>query len=80
MANKLYVAGTETRTGKSAVILGLMELLTRNIKKVAFFRPIVDVSDNHKEMDNTISLIKHQYHLCFDYDEMYAYTILRLIS
>jgi phosphate acetyltransferase len=75
MANKLYVAGTETRTGKSAVILGLMELLTRNIKKVAFFRPIVDVSDNHGEMDNTISLIKHQYHLCFDYDEMYAYTV-----
>ncbi|TKB09926.1 phosphate acetyltransferase [Desulforhopalus sp. IMCC35007] len=75
MANKLYVAGTETRTGKSAVILGLMELLTRNIKKVAFFRPLVDMDDKHLVMDNTISLIKHQFHLCYDYDEMYAYTV-----
>lgn len=75
MANKLYVAGTETRTGKSAIILGLMELLTRNIKKVAFFRPLVDMDDKHLVMDNTISLIKHHFHLCYDYDEMYAYTV-----
>ncbi|MFT5697864.1 MAG: phosphate acetyltransferase [Desulforhopalus sp.] len=75
MANKLYVAGTETRTGKSAIILGLMELLTRNIKKVAFFRPLIDMDDKHSVMDNTISLIKHHFHLCYDYDEMYAYTV-----
>lgn len=75
MANKLYIAGTEPRTGKSAIILGMMELLTRNIKKVAFFRPLVDIDDNHNVMDNTISLIKHHYHLCYDYDEMYAYTV-----
>ncbi|BHH85087.1 phosphate acetyltransferase [Desulforhopalus sp. 52FAK] len=75
MANKLYVAGTEPRTGKSAVILGLMELLTRNIKKVAFFRPLVDIDDRHAGIDNTISLIKHHYHLCYDCDEMYAYTV-----
>ncbi len=42
MANKLYVAGTEARSGKSAIILGMMELLTRNVKKVAFFRPLTD--------------------------------------
>ncbi len=42
MANKLYVAGTEPRSGKSAIILGLMELLTRNIKKVAFFKPLIE--------------------------------------
>jgi len=75
MANKLYIAGTEPRTGKSAIILGMMELLTRNIKKVAFFRPLVDISDNQNMRDNTISLIKHHYHLCYDYDEMYAYTV-----
>jgi len=75
MANKLYIAGTEPRTGKSAIILGMMELLTRNIKKVAFFRPLVDIGDDQNIMDNTISLIKHHYHLCYDYDEMYAYTV-----
>lgn len=75
MANKLYVAGTEPRSGKSAVILGLMELLTRNIKKVAFFKPLIDVDYSRGEVDNTINLVKHHYHLCAEYEEMYAYTV-----
>jgi phosphate acetyltransferase len=75
MANKLYVAGTEPRSGKSAIILGMMELLTRNIKKVAFFRPLIDVDHSRGEMENTINLIKQQYHLCYGYEEMYAYTV-----
>ncbi|MGW8193468.1 MAG: phosphate acetyltransferase [Desulforhopalus sp.] len=75
MANKLYVAGTEPRTGKSAIILGMMELLTRNIKKVAFFRPLIDVNHNRGECDNTINLIKHHFGLCTEYNEMYAYTV-----
>ncbi|MEE4137517.1 MAG: phosphate acetyltransferase [Desulforhopalus sp.] len=74
MANKLYVAGTEPRTGKSAIILGLMELLSRNVKKVAFFRPLVDADHRRGERDNTINLVKHHYHLCYAYEEMYAYT------
>ena len=78
MANKLYVAGTEPRSGKSAIILGLMELLTRNIKKVAFFKPLIE--DDYSRVgklrrDNTISLIMQQYHLSLDYQEMYAYTV-----
>ena len=78
MANKLYIAGTEPRSGKSAIILGLMELLTRNIKKVAFFKPLIEVNYSRVgkiRRDNTIKLIKHHYHLCADYDEMYAYTV-----
>ncbi len=75
MANKLYVAGTEPRSGKSAIILGLMELLTRNIKKVAFFKPLIEVDQLKDERDNTINLIKHHFHLCTDYEEMYAYTV-----
>jgi phosphate acetyltransferase len=75
MANKLYVAGTEPRTGKSAIILGLMELLTRNLKKVAFFRPLTDAEHGRGERDNTINLIKHQFNLCYSYEEMYGYTV-----
>ena len=78
MANKLYVAGTEPRSGKSAIILGLIELLTRNIKKVAFFKPLIEVNHSRAgklRMDNTIKLIKHHYHLCADYHEMYGYTV-----
>ena len=74
MANNLYVAATEPRSGKSAISLGLMELLTRNIKKVTFFKPLVNVDHSKGERDNTINLIKSQYNLCTDYEEMYAYT------
>ncbi|TKB27138.1 phosphate acetyltransferase [Desulfopila sp. IMCC35006] len=78
MANKLYVAGTEPRSGKSAIILGLMELLTRNIKKVAFFKPLIE--DDYSRVgklrrDNTINLIMQHYHLSLDYHEMYAYSV-----
>lgn len=75
MSKNLYVAGTEPRSGKSAIILGLMELLTRNVKKVLFFRPLVDADHRAGERDNTISLIKSQYHLCTSYEEMYAFTV-----
>lgn len=74
MASNLYVAATERRTGKSAVILGLMELLTRNIKKVGFFRPLVEANPAHHERDNTIELIREHYNLPDEYEEMYAYT------
>jgi phosphate acetyltransferase len=75
MANNLYVAATEPRSGKSAISLGLMELLTRNIKKVLFFKPLVQVTHALGERDNTINLIKSQYNLCTSYEEMYAYTV-----
>ncbi len=78
MANKLYVAGTEPHSGKSAVILGLMELLTRNIKKVAFFKPLIeeDFSRVGKlKRDNTINLIMQHFNLPLDYHEMYAYSV-----
>ncbi len=75
MANKLYIAGTEPRSGKSAVVLGLMELLSRKIKKVAFFKPLVDVSHSNGDRDNTINLVKSQYNLAEDYEEMYAFTV-----
>ncbi|MFH0781351.1 MAG: phosphate acetyltransferase [Pseudomonadota bacterium] len=75
MSKNLYVAGTEPRSGKSAIILGLMELLTRNVKKVLFFRPLVDADHRAGVRDNTISLIKSQFHLCTSYEEMYAFTV-----
>ena len=75
MSNTLYVAATEPRSGKSAVSLGLMELLTRNIKKVAFFRPLVDVDHSRGEKDNTINLIREQYGLDTEYEEMYGFTV-----
>ncbi len=75
MSSNLYVAATERRTGKSAIVLGLMELLTRNIKKVAFFRPLIQAERSGGRRDNTIELIRKHYNLPYEYEDMYAYTV-----
>ena len=53
MARSLYITTLAPRSGKSVISLGMMELLSRRIRKVGFFRPIVRT---HDESDNDIDL------------------------
>lgn len=71
MADSLYITGTEARSGKSAIVLGVMELLLRKIHKVGFFRPII--AGGH-ERDNNIHLIATYFNLGLPYDKMYGMT------
>jgi phosphate acetyltransferase len=41
MSDGLYVTGTEPATGKSAIALGLYELLGRRVGRLGVFRPVV---------------------------------------
>lgn len=69
MSKNLYIATMEPRAGKSVVALGIMELLSRRLHKIGFFRPIIpDV-----EQDNNIQLILSRYNLKLPYENMYAY-------
>jgi len=61
MAENLYVTATESKSGKSVVSLGLMEMLLRNVDKTAFFRPLVNVRDD--KQDHDIKLISSYYKL-----------------
>jgi phosphate acetyltransferase len=45
MSDGLYVTGTEPGTGKSAVALGLYELLARRVGRLGVFRPVVHDPD-----------------------------------
>ncbi|HET6729145.1 MAG TPA: phosphate acetyltransferase [Jiangellaceae bacterium] len=45
MARSVYVASAEGETGKGAVALGLLDLLTRRVGHVGVFRPIVRPGD-----------------------------------
>ncbi len=74
MADNLYVTSTERKSGKSVISLGLTEMLIRNVDKVAFFRPLIYVNSNKKEMDNDINLISNYYHLDIPYDRMYGFS------
>ena len=41
MANSIYIGGTGPGSGKSLVVLGVMELLAGHGRKAGFFRPVV---------------------------------------
>ena len=69
MSNKLSIASMEARSGKSVVALGIMEMLSRRLNKIGFFRPVIpDVA-----MDNNINLISSRYLLEQPYEAMYAF-------
>lgn len=54
----LYVTGTEARCGKSAICLGIADILLRTFEKgkVTFFRPLISCNPK-KERDKDIELI-----------------------
>ena len=71
MARSLYIAAVEPRSGKSVIALGLMELLTRRVRKAGFFRPVIASSE---KIDKEIQLILGRYHLDLPYEDLYAHT------
>ncbi len=74
MANSLYITPTETRCGKSLIVIGIMQLLLKDIRKVGFFRPIINPPvSNGKDYD--IDLVLSYFYLGLRYEETYAYTM-----
>jgi len=74
MSKNLYIAGIAASSGKSAVSLALMQILTRKIHKIGFFRPIITVDKGDRTHDKDINLIRKYFKMDFDYREMYAFT------
>ncbi len=70
MANNLYITSLAPRSGKSVMSLGIMEMLSRRIRKIGFFRPIIPEGGQ----DNNIQLILKRYALDLPYEAMYAYS------
>jgi phosphate acetyltransferase len=71
MARSLYIAAIEPRSGKSVVALGIMELLSRRIRKVGYFRPVIPSSE---VPDNNIQLILKRYNLNLPYEDMFVFS------
>lgn len=74
MSNNLYITATETRSGKSAIALGVMQLLLGKVRKVAFFRPIINDNVDGKP-DHDIRLLLTHYNLDVPYEATFAYTL-----
>lgn len=75
MSKNLYITGIEPKSGLSLITLGIMELLVRNLVRVAFFRPIVNAERYKDGIDEIVHLISTHYKLDIPYEQMYAYTI-----
>jgi phosphate acetyltransferase len=70
MTDNLYITSLAPRSGKAVMSLGIMEMLSRRIRKIGFFRPIIPEGGK----DNSIQLILKRYALDLPYETMYAYT------
>jgi len=74
MSKNLYIIATEARSGKSAISLGVMQLLLKDFQRVAFFRPIISGSAQGKK-DHDINLILSQFYLNMRYEDTFVYTL-----
>ncbi len=74
MSKSLYITTTKGRSGKSAIVLGIMQLLLRDLHKVGFFRPVIDVAENTIK-DHDIDLVLSHFYLGINYEDTYAYTM-----
>ena len=71
MTQNIYIAGVEQGSGKSAIVLTLMELLSGETSKLGFFRPLVH---GNVEEDKLIKLVIDRYNLKTPYESMYGCT------
>ena len=56
--HSLYVISKEPRSGSFFVAMGLMEILKRNFKKVAFFKPIVRGDKRESDIETMLSVFE----------------------
>ena len=74
MSNNLYVTATEARSGKSAIILGVMQMIIKEISSIAFFRPIIG-DHVFGRVDHDVNLILKYFKLQIPYNDTHAYTL-----
>ncbi len=74
MANRLYLTATEERSGKSAILLGLMQMILKEVGRTAIFRPIID-DHVFGRTDHDINLVLKHFNLDIPYADTHAYTL-----
>ncbi len=74
MSTNLYITAAEERSGKSAIVLGVMQMILKNLNRVAFFRPIIN-DHLFGRVDHDLNLILKYFHLDIAYKDTHAYTL-----
>lgn len=65
----LYISAQEKNAGTLFVSMGMMEILKRNLPRVAFFRPIIS---SKELLDGDIHFIRERYKLDISYEECWG--------
>jgi phosphate acetyltransferase len=71
MAKSIYITGSGPGSGKSVVLLGVMEVLARHGRKVAVFRP---VGGEGATVDHLVSLVSGRYEMAVPAPDMFGVT------
>ncbi|MBM3295253.1 MAG: phosphate acetyltransferase [Candidatus Aminicenantes bacterium] len=71
MNKNVYITAMEPRSGKSLVLLGMMELLSRRVHNIGIFRPIIKAGECP---DIYLELAMTRYKLKFQKEELYGFT------
>ncbi|WP_394970974.1 phosphate acetyltransferase [uncultured Croceitalea sp.] len=79
MTKALYIATLESHSGKSLVVLGLMQLLLGKMTKVGYFRPVIDDIKSNG-IDNHINTMISHFDLNLEPEESYALTQSQVVE
>jgi phosphate acetyltransferase len=71
----LYITAQEKNAGLLFVCMGMMELLKRNLHRVAFFRPIIA---SKEQQDNDINFMLQRYKLDMKYEDTFVCDLAEL--
>jgi phosphate acetyltransferase len=69
MLKNLYIAAAEAESGKSLITMGIMDILSRHVKRLGFFRPIVMLDGAN---DHDIGLVSKRLQLPVPPNEMFG--------
>lgn len=69
ISQNIYITGADRNSGKSIIMLALMEMLTGHAEKIGFFRPIIQAGEKKDEL---IQFILYRYQLDLPYEVMYG--------
>lgn len=79
MSKAIYIASSESDSGKAVITLGLMNILVGKIKKIAYFKPVIrENGGNHKDI-NIETIIDH-FGLNITYEDSYAFNYKELLK
>ncbi len=79
MTSSLYLSTTEPQSGKSLVVLGILDLILTKTTKIAYFRPILQ-NPIAGQQDNNIALVLSHCGLQQNYDESFGLSLQEAVN